>query len=553
MPSESDYANALTATADSALATCPYPVLVIDAAGVVREANAAAVGSVPGIRVDAALADCAPDWLATAHETGLAEASGPVGDRHLHGRISLWPDGRCAWWLADTTEHEALRSDLARERDSTAFLVQASNRLLASLNAERTMTTAATLAAEQLADYAVVVAPPGRRGLTVTRAWRDGRAVHETLRVDPAQVPGLAEALQGFPPVPSRWLDPAAVPDWLLPEPLASFGSLVVTPLPGNGVPAGALILLRERGHDEFTEGEEAFARLFAARAGAAISAGLLFARQSAVARVLTDDLAPPRLTGIDGIEMAGGYRPAIGDERVGGDFYDFHLPTADDPDALIVLGDVCGKGVEAAVLTGRIRSSVAALRTVEHDHLRMLRLLNGALLSSRHTRFATMVLASVRRVGDRVGMRLTCAGHPPPLIVRGDGTVEQAPTRGTLIGALTEITASSCEVLLAPGETCLLYTDGITEGRGGVTGREMFGTARLAQALGECAGMPAEAVVERVQMLATQWTGFRQQDDTAVIAVTAPLWPAGLPEPDDAPGVAMPHRDTAARRAGRI
>ncbi|NEE28836.1 SpoIIE family protein phosphatase, partial [Streptomyces sp. SID7982] len=75
----------------------------------------------------------------------------------------------------------------------------------------------------------------------------------------------------------------------------------------------------------------------------------------------------------------------------------------------------------------------------------------------------------------------------------------------------------------LAPGEFCLLYTDGITEARGGPLGDEMFGEARLTEALSHCAGMPAEAVVEHVQMLASEWTGDRAHDDMAVMAIAAP------------------------------
>jgi serine phosphatase RsbU (regulator of sigma subunit) len=82
-------------------------------------------------------------------------------------------------------------------------------------------------------------------------------------------------------------------------------------------------------------------------------------------------------------------------------------------------------------------------------------------------------------------------------------------------------------ERVLAPGETCLLYTDGITEARGGPLGDELFGERRLSRALAECAGMPAEAVVERVQMLAAQWLGTGRHDDMAVVAISAPT--AGL------------------------
>ncbi|MFD0636542.1 PP2C family protein-serine/threonine phosphatase [Catenulispora yoronensis] len=271
---------------------------------------------------------------------------------------------------------------------------------------------------------------------------------------------------------------------------------------------------------------------MFAARAGAAISAALLFTRQSALARTLAEDLMPPSLTRVGGVELAGGYRPAGDEQRLGGDFYDFHGPTPDDPGVLVVFGDVSGKGVAAAMLAGRIRTSISVLRTVESDHERMLQSLNRALLSSRHTRFATLVLASARSVADGVAVRVTCGGHPPPLVVRTDGSVERAASRGTLIGAVESVRATSSEFLLAPGETCLLYSDGITDAVGGLSGTEHYGADRLEQALAGCAGLPAEAVVERIQMLAEQWLTSNRRDDMAVVAITAPIAPIRPPAP---------------------
>jgi serine phosphatase RsbU (regulator of sigma subunit) len=147
----------------------------------------------------------------------------------------------------------------------------------------------------------------------------------------------------------------------------------------------------------------------------------------------------------------------------------------------------------------------------------------SGISRSGQHCRFATLVLASVANRDGGVFLRLTSAGHLPPLIVRDGGQVEQADTCGTLIGALPNIEAQSFETYLAPGETCVLYTDGVTEARGGPLGDYMFGEERLAAALAECSGLPAEAVVERVMVLATQWIGQQVHDDIAVVAITAP------------------------------
>ncbi|MEY9932200.1 serine phosphatase RsbU (regulator of sigma subunit) [Catenulispora sp. GP43] len=139
-------------------------------------------------------------------------------------------------------------------------------------------------------------------------------------------------------------------------------------------------------------------------------------------------------------------------------------------------------------------------------------------------------MLASARRVEDGVAVRVTCGGHPPPLVVRTDGTVERTATRGTLIGAVESVRATGTELVLAPGETCLLYSDGITDAVGGLTGTELYGSERLEQALAGCAGLPAEAVVERVQMLAEQWLSSNRRDDMAVVAITAPMTPITPP-----------------------
>ncbi|MFE2937728.1 PP2C family protein-serine/threonine phosphatase [Streptomyces sp. NPDC059255] len=509
---------------DVALESSPHPVIVADRTGVVRLANAAAATLLPGLTAGCDLFRRGPHWLAQAHAGREHTAYGPVGERSYRASgAETGAAGLTTWWLSDETDHRATQRALDTERERTAFLVEASNQLLSSLNARKCMDTTALLAAAHLADATVVVGPRTGRRMPLTRAGRDGSVTRETLTADPAEVPGLAEALQGFPPVPSRWIAPGTAPEWLAPEGFGEIGSVVVTPLPGNGVPAGALILLRGPGRGPFTEGEETFARIFAARAGAAISAALLFAEQSSVADLLMRDLLPPRLHHYDGVEFAGGYRPSRDDQRVGGDFYDFYPAEQPGGETQAVLGDVCGKGLEAAVLTGKIRNTLQALRLVEPDHERLLKLLNGALLTSHHTRFATLVLASVTRRAHGVELRLTSGGHPAPLIVRSDGTVEVARTSGTLIGALPDVSALTFRTVLRPGETCLLYSDGITEARGGPFGDDMFGEDRLTSALAECAGMPAEAVVERVQMLATEWVGPGAHDDMALVAVTAP------------------------------
>ncbi|RUP66682.1 Stage II sporulation protein E (SpoIIE) [Streptomyces sp. NP10] len=519
---------------DSLWGRAPYPVLVADVHGAVLQRNAAAGHLLPAAEPGALLADTVPHWLQAAHcalavprPQDVAETAEPlrgaIGERRFEAHPTVRDDGSVAWWLVDDTDRQLAEEALTMERERTAFLAAASSALLASLNLGRCMEVTAQLAAENLADAALVIAPTRGSRLPVVTCLRGGAPAPSTVTADPDGIPGLGEALRGFPPVPSRWIDPAAAPAWMMPEGFGPVGSMVITPLPGHGVPAGALVLLRKSDTEAFSSEEEVFARLFAARAGAALSAARLYAEQTAISDVLMQELLPPVLHHISGVDYAGRYRPAADHERIGGDFYDVHPAAVEGEASLVSLGDVCGKGLEAAVLTGKIRNTLHALLPMADDHQRMLTLLNTALLSSHHTRFATMVLASAVRRENAVDLRLTSGGHPSPLIVRTDGTVEEADTHGTLIGALPTVSATTATATLAPGESCVLYTDGITEAKGGPLGNAQFGEARLKRALAQCAGMPAEGIAEHVQMLADQWLNGRSHDDIAVVVISAP------------------------------
>ncbi|PRH81064.1 serine/threonine protein phosphatase [Streptomyces solincola] len=524
----------------------PCPVVVADRAGTVAALNTAAAAAFPGLRPDTPLRRGAPPWLTAAHRALTASpdlpAPAPKSVRGSHaGRdftahATLTAGGRrVVWWLIDDSELSAAREALRGEREQAALLARASGELLSSLNERHCRETTARLSARYLADAAVLVSPGRGGGLPVTYGLRGADPVHAVVRADVRSVPGLTEALQGLPPTPSRWIPPDALPEWAVPPGFEGpVDSVAVIPLPGPGVPAGALILLRRGANRSSSDREEVFARLFAVRAGAALAAARMYAEQAGITATLMHELLPPRLRAVQGVEYAGGYRPSGSGERVGGDFYDVHPGAGGTADTLAVLGDVCGKGLDAAVLTGRIRNTLHALLPEADDHHRLLTLLNSALTTSRHTRFATLVLASVRRLPDGALLRLTSAGHPPPLIVRADGAVEEAATHGSLIGVLPAVHSTTATTKLAPGESCLLFTDGITEARGGPLGDTLFGTGRLRRALTGCARLPAEAIVERVQTLVADWVGPRPHDDMALTAITLP--PTTRPDDADRP-----------------
>ncbi|BCJ56363.1 hypothetical protein Asp14428_78380 [Actinoplanes sp. NBRC 14428] len=514
------------------------------------------------VLVNAAAAELVPALAPGSRATlapGAETFTDVVAGRQVHGRRRPLDEDHYAWYLRDCTE-ELLRAEQSRaERARTEFLAEAGRRLSASLHRRRCLRTTVELAVSHLADAAVVVLPADRRQSEWVRLVTGGRVEEGTLREQVlAEVPSLEDALAGFPPIPSRWLDASQVPGWLLPGDFGPVGALLVTPLPGNAEPAGALILARRGAGATFAPDDEMLARIFAARAGAAISAAALYREQVDTTAILQADLLPPQLPRPDGVELAGSYQAARDALRIGGDFFDvfetapaggfggptttagqaggFGGPTttagqAGGPEAgpggetVIALGDVCGKGPEAAVLTGKIRQTLRALSLVERDPAVMVRVLNRALLSAgRQHRFVTLVVGTITRAEHgRVRIDLATGGHPVPLVLRADGTVEAAPIRGTLVGVVPEISVHPGTVELAPGELCLLYSDGLTEARGGPSGQEQYGEARLHDALASCRGMPVDAAVERIRQLVSDWVHGGVRDDIAMLAVRAP------------------------------
>ncbi len=257
-----------------------------------------------------------------------------------------------------------------------------------------------------------------------------------------------------------------------------------------------------------------AFLEDFAHRVAVTLDTTRALGESRRVASVLSRDLNPPGLPTLGGVDFASYYRVAFEADALGGDFYDVH---GTDDDWTAVLGDVCGKGVEASVRTGKVRQTVRTAAVVDRDPARILELTNTVLLSDTDEAFVTALCVRGRREGDVLHLDVAAAGHPEPFVVRRNGWVEQVPVSGTVLGLLDGTRYTSVRVDLAPGETCVCYTDGVPEAPGR---RARFGEERLRRVLEETGSCAASAQVEAVAVALSSHLRDRAHDDIAILAI---------------------------------
>ena len=296
---------------------------------------------------------------------------------------------------------------------------------------------------------------------------------------------------------------------------------VIVVPLQARGRLMGTIMLVRSDRQRVYGPADLALAEEFAQRAALAMDNARLFQEHSYVARKLQESLLPPTMPSIPGIDIAARYCAAGEAVEVGGDFYDFFRVGRKGWG--IVIGDVSGKGPDAAAITALARYTIrAAAMQVRNPH-RMLEILNEAIMDQTgEERFATLVFARVE-TSTKPGPRkvvLSCGGHPLPLVLRNDGSVEEVGQPGMMLGLFKKIGVADSTVSLAPGETLLLYTDGVTEAR---KGDGLLGTAGLKELLAGCRGMDAERIAEHISQGVLELQDFEPKDDLAVVALRVP------------------------------
>ena len=284
-------------------------------------------------------------------------------------------------------------------------------------------------------------------------------------------------------------------------------------PLVARGARLGTLAVGRHHKHRHDAD-EVAVLEDVARRAALAIDNARIHDERRKVARTLQASLLPPALPRVDGVGFAAEYVPT--GSEVGGDFYDV-VPAGEDR-WLVVVGDVSGKGVQAATVTGLVRDVIRILVDDGKPMTEILSRVNRTLVQRGGGRYCTLAMAMVDRPADgtlRVCLHL--AGHDRPVLVRADGKASFVGEGGTALGLLETISSPDAEVRLQSGDSLIFYTDGVTERR---RGRELFGTARLRDAASPLAGYPADVMAARLRSTTINFSVEEPRDDIAILVL---------------------------------
>jgi serine phosphatase RsbU (regulator of sigma subunit) len=297
------------------------------------------------------------------------------------------------------------------------------------------------------------------------------------------------------------------------------FKSCIVLPLGARGSVLGALTLWIMRPSKAFDEIARRTAKRLADRAALALDNARLHEQQSHIAAVLQHSLLPRSLPEIKGFEASSRFLAAGEAYEVGGDFYDVFRSGSGTWTA--VIGDVCGKGPEAAALTALARYTVRTASSPDSAPSEILRTLHDSISSeSADLRFCTAALARIQTPSNGRGstnLTVSLGGHPHPLILRKDGRVDPVGVPGTLLGALPSPVLADVEANLAVGDSLVLYTDGVLDVRDRSHDDD---PDWLAAELAKSAGKSADEIADELAQAAIDRHGGEPRDDIAVLVL---------------------------------
>lgn len=427
-------------------------------------------------------------------------------------------------------------------RGSLSFLVEASDLLAGTLDRDQTLALMAQMTVPTLATWCAVytiadqssdpylsyvlhedeelidgiksllskIAPPDPVPTPGARVWAaPAEAAHQAALRTSMRSLGLGE--------PTRRVSSGIGPT--LATASAVGGETVVLPLVARNRVIGMLTLGKptdEHFRQEILELAEDLSR----RAALALDNARLYSERTAISQSLQRSLLPPDLPHIEGVEVEVIYRAAGEGNEVGGDFYDL-FPIRDGVYGFAI-GDVCGTGPEAAAVTGLARHALRLLAREGFGGPAVLERLNSAILDEgARSRFLTLLYGELWPQEDgSAELKVVCAGHPLPLRLRQDGTVEPAAEPQPLLGVMDDLELYEQTVTLDPGDVLLCVTDGVTERR---EGTRMLGDDGLTDVLTTCTGLTAGAVAARVMRAVERFASDAPSDDMAILAMRVP------------------------------
>jgi serine phosphatase RsbU (regulator of sigma subunit)/anti-sigma regulatory factor (Ser/Thr protein kinase) len=499
--------------------------------------------------------------------------TGVLGVGAADGGVFTDEDSRRLQGVADRVAMslERLRlSELERvRRGRVAFLAEASELLSTTLDQRQAIALTSQLIVPRLAAWCAVFLSEAAGGLRPAYVW------HE----DEARIDDLASLLGDLAPPALRRVMTGHGTSWSLAVP--SGASLRIArmasdaawcfPLTARGRGLGMVVIGRPRGDRRWADPPSResleLAEDLTRRAALALDNARLYERQQATSHALQHTLLPPELPVIPGVELAAEYEAAGEANEVGGDFYDIfpvEAPatgygagdgTADrDGHGMVnrwrfAIGDVCGTGPEAAAVTGLARNSLRILAAEGHDIAEVTGRLNRLILNEgTRGRFITLLHGEIRLdgPGEPARLSLVCAGHPPPLLLRADGSARDPgdapgpsehssgehssgepalpfPAAGSqiLLGVTGDVSFEADEVSLYPGDVLMAVTDGVTERRDD-SGRLLDDDGGLARMLATCRSLSATGVAARIGRAVSEFGSEPSADDMAILVLRA-------------------------------
>ncbi len=412
-----------------------------------------------------------------------------------------------AYRVAMAMETRWLRAVDQRRRAWMAYLAEASELLGQSLSVELAVAVVPQIVVPRLGRWcAVLLAEEGGLRLAALTHTDEDELPELRAALDPAASPGPSRELRDL-------LDQVVRAE--APVHIAAPTDGLALPLRSRGSTIGILLVGRPEGRPHAPE-DAALVTDIARRAALAVQNAQNVAAHVAVSQALQQALLPRALPVAPGLDLAAEYLPASRGSDVGGDFYD--VLTVDSERFLVSIGDVCGKGARAAARTGLVRDVLRVLVRGGQGLTEAVRMLNEVMMEAADPlQYCTLAAALVRREAGGLAVELLLAGHERPVLIRADGHAEQVGAFGTAVGLLPQVLVEVTTHRLAPGDTLLLYTDGVTERR---RGREQFGPERLRALAARTAGGSARQLVAAVRNAVERFSPDPATDDVALLAV---------------------------------